>query len=177
MDEPGELVCLDAFFIGKLKGMGQMWQITACDAASSSAWARVIPVRTAKEAARFLTEVLAPEFARAGWKLRRVPTDRGSEFKGEFDQACQDLTITHSRTKPRNAWANGFVERLQGTILHEHWRVAFRRRYFTRTHQLQRSLDGFLRFYNEERPHQGYRTQGRTPAEVFWGAAVPAKEG
>jgi len=176
VDEPGELVCLDTFFIGKLKGVGQMWQITACDAASSYAWAKVIPARNAVEAARFLAEVLVPQFAKAGWKLRRVLTDRGSEFKGEFDQACRDLRITHSRTKPRHAWTNGFVERLQGTILHEHWRVAFRRRYFTRAHQLQLSLAGFLRFYNEERPHHGYRTQGRTPAEVFWGAAAHASD-
>jgi len=112
--------------------------------------AKVIPARNAKEAARFLTEVLVPQFTRAGWKLQRVLTDRGSEFKGEFDQACRDLGITHSRTKPRHAWTNGFVERLQRTILHEHWRVAFRRRYFTCAHQLQRSLAGFLRFYNEE---------------------------
>jgi len=33
------------------------------------------------------------------------------------------------------------------------------------------SLDGFLHFYNFERPHQGYRTKGRTPSEIFWGAA------
>ncbi len=176
VDEPGELVCLDTFFIGKLKGVGQMWQITACDAGSSYAWARVIPARNAKESALFLTEVLVPAFAQAGWKLRRVLTDRGSEFKGEFDQACRDLGITHSRTKPRHVWTNGFVERLQGTILHEHWRVVFRRRYFTRARQLQASLDAFLQFYNEERPHQGYRTQGRTPAEVIWGAVVAAKE-
>ena len=49
-------------------------------------------------------------------------TDRGSEFKGAFDEACQSLGIRHTRTKPRHAWTNGFVERLQGTILHEHWR-------------------------------------------------------
>ena len=36
--------------------------------------------------------------------------------------------------------------------------------------QVQASLGGFLAFYNFERPHQGYRTQGRTPAEVFWDA-------
>ena len=174
VDQPGELVCLDTFYIGKLKGVGQMWQITACDAASSYAWAKVVPARTAGEAAWFLTAVLIPEFVQAGWKLEWVLTDRGSEFKGEFDQACRDLGIIHTRTKPRHAWTNGFVERLQGTILHEHWRVAFRRRYFTSAHQLQVSLDGFLRFSGEERPHQGYRTQGRTPAEVFWGVAAHA---
>ncbi len=58
----------------------------------------------------------------------------------------------------------------QGTIPREHWRVEFRRRYFTRLPQLQRSLDGFLRFYNHERPHHGYRTRGQTPAAIFLGA-------
>ncbi|HDI11412.1 MAG TPA: IS481 family transposase, partial [Candidatus Acetothermia bacterium] len=77
----------------------------------------------------------------------------------------------HTRTKPRHAWTKGFVERLQGTILREHWRVEFRRRYFTSRAQLQSSLSGYLRFYNDQRPHQGYRTQGRTPSEVFWGVA------
>jgi hypothetical protein len=34
---------------------------------------------------------------------------------------------------------NSFVDHLQGTILHEHWRVEFRRRYFTQLPQLQRT--------------------------------------
>ena len=97
-------------------------------------------------------------------------TDGGSEFKGAFDEACRALGIRHTRTKPRHAWTNGFVERLQGTILQEHWRVVFRRRYFTSRAALQRSLDGFLRFYNHDRPHQGYRLRGHPPATVFWGA-------
>jgi FkbM family methyltransferase len=32
--EPGELVCLDTFYIGQLKGVGKVWQIRACDAAN-----------------------------------------------------------------------------------------------------------------------------------------------
>jgi hypothetical protein len=36
---------------------------------------------------------------------------------------------------------------------------------------MQRSLDGFMKFYNERRPHQGYRLRGRTPAELFTGVA------
>ncbi|MGA2113114.1 MAG: integrase core domain-containing protein, partial [Anaerolineales bacterium] len=61
----------------------------------------------------------------------------------------------------------GFVERLQGTILNEHWRIEFRRRYFTGTTAMQVSLDRYLDFYNHLRPHQGYRTKGRTPAQVL----------
>jgi transposase InsO family protein len=169
-DEPGELVCLDTFYIGKLKGVGKLWQITACDAASSYALAKVVAVCNASEAAVFLKQVVATTLAEAGWRLQRVLTDGGSEFKGNFDVACRELNVRHTRTKPRHAWTNGFVERLQGTILHEHRRIAFRRRYFRKRFQLQASLDGFLQFYNFERPHQGYRTKGRTPAELFWGA-------
>lgn len=169
--EPGELVCLDSFYIGKLKGVGKMWQLTACDAASSHAAARVAPAATARETARFLREVLVPLYRKAGWPLQRVLTDRGSEYRGEFDRACEELGIRHTRTKPQHAWTNGFVERLQGTILHEHWRVAFRRHYFTSRAQLERSLASYLRFYNDERTHHGYRTQGRTPSDIFWGAA------
>ena len=38
---PGELVSLDTFYVGKLKGVGKVWQITECDVASSFAWAQV----------------------------------------------------------------------------------------------------------------------------------------
>lgn len=168
--EPGELVCLDTFYIGQLKGVGKVWQITACDAACSYGVAWLLPAHAAEAAAHFLRTILGPHYRRAGWRLRRVLTDGGPEFKGAFDEACGQLGIRHTRTKPRHAWTNGFVERLQGTILQEHWRVAFRRRYFTTRAALQRSLDGFMHGYNHERPHQGYRVRGRTPATLFWGA-------
>ena len=168
-EKPGELVCIDTFYIGNLKGVGKLWQLTACDAASSYAMAKVVPANNAKEAALFLRDVVVPEVEKAGWKLWRVLTDGGSEFKADFDEACRELNVKHTRTKPRHAWTNGFVERLQGTILHEHWRIVFRRRYFRRCHQLRASLASFIEFYNFERPHQGYRTKGRTPSEIFWG--------
>jgi len=169
-EKPGELVCIDTFYIGNLKGVGKLWQLTACDAASSYAMAKVVPANDAKEAASFLKDVVVPEVEKAGWKLWRVLTDGGSEFKADFDRACRELNVKHTRTKPRHAWTNGFVERLQGTILHEHWRIVFRRRYFRRRHQLEASLASFIEFYNFERPHRGYRTKGRTPSEIFWGA-------
>ena len=167
---PGDLVCLDCFYIGKLKGVGTLWQVTACDAACSFAFAQVIPSVEAIHCARFLKRVLLPSYRKAGWKLKRVLTDHGSEFKGLFDAVCSELGIHHTRTKPRHCWTNGFVERLQGTIFHEHWRVAFRRRYFTSAATVDRSLQNFLAFYNHQRSHQGYRLKGRTPADLFLGA-------
>ena len=81
--------------------------------------------------------------------MRRVLTDNGKEFRGIFAAGCERLRIRVTHTKPRHAWTNGFVERLQKTILHEHWRIAFRRHYFTGRRMLQASLDRFLQFYND----------------------------
>jgi transposase InsO family protein len=167
---PGQLVCFDCFYIGQLKGVGKVWQVTACDAASSYGLATVfVGNPRAAVTARFLRHVVQ-HFRKAGHHVRRVLTDRGSEFEGAFQEACRDLALRHTRTKPRHAFTNGFVERLQQTILHDHWRIEFRRRYFTKLPQLDASLQSYLRFYNHERAHHGYRTRGRTPAQVVWGA-------
>lgn len=163
---PGELVCVDTFYIGKLKGVGKVWQYTACDAACSYAVARLSTEFSAEAAAQFFREVVA-HYARAGWTVPRVLSDQGNEYRGAFDQACREVGVRHTRTKPRHAWTNGFVERLQGTILSELWRVEFRRRFFTSVVAMQEVLDHYLHFYNWRRPHLGYRLQGRTPAEVF----------
>jgi transposase InsO family protein len=170
---PGDLLSLDTFYVGKLKGVGKVWQITGCDVASSFGWAQlVLGEVTAAAVLAFLRDIVRPGYRRAGWRLKRVLTDNGKEFKGVFALGCDRLGIRVTRTKPRHAWTNGFVERLQKTILHEHWRVAFRRQYFTGRRALQGSLDRFLQFYNYERTHRGYRLNGRTPATVFTGAVA-----
>ena len=166
-EKPGELVCLDAFYIGKLKGVGKVWQLTACDAASSFAMAEITLDFTARATSQFLAKRVVPALRKAGWPVQRVLTDQGNEFRGAFDHVCAELGIGHTRTQPRHAWTNGFVERLQGTILNEHWRIEFRRRYFTAINAMQLSLDRYLDYYNWHRPHQGYRTKGRTPGQVL----------
>jgi transposase InsO family protein len=166
--KPGQLVCLDTFYIGKLKGVGKVWQYTACDAACSFGVAQVSLEFSSAAAARFLTDRVLPAFQAAGWPVRRVLSDQGNEYRGAFDHACTERRIRHTRTKPRHAWTNGFVERLQGTILSELWRIEFRRRFFTGTPAMQAALDRYLDFYNHRRSHQGYRTRGRTPGEIFF---------
>ena len=73
-NEPGQLVCLDTFYIGNLTGVGKVWQITACDAATSYGLAGLLPAHDAAAAATFLRKVVVPHFQRAGWPVRRVLT-------------------------------------------------------------------------------------------------------
>jgi len=65
-DAPGELLSLDTFYGGKLKGVGKVWQITGCDVASSFAWARlVIGEVTAAAVLAFLREDVRPRYRHA----------------------------------------------------------------------------------------------------------------
>jgi transposase InsO family protein len=106
----------------------------------TTAIATLVPRVTQGTATGFLRTHVVPAYRRAGHPVRAVLTGDGPEFYGRFLTACRDLGIEHRPTKPRHAWTNGFVERLQGTILSELWRVAFRRTYYTHVGQLERDL-------------------------------------
>ena len=99
--QPGDLCSLDSFYIGKLKGVGKVWQLTACDCASSYGWARIIVGEvTAALMAAFLTEVVLPGYRQAGWPLRRVLTDNGKEFKAR--PSSPPVLTTRCATRARN---------------------------------------------------------------------------
>jgi len=168
-DVLGEQVFLDTMFVGKLKGVGKIWQYSAVDGACSFAFAQVRRGdKGARAAAEFLEHHVLPVYAEAGIALREVVVDGGSEFKGEFARTCRRLGISRHQLPPRSPDLNAFVERFQGTVLHLHYRTAFRYRFYTRVGDIDADLQAWLRFYNFERPHRGYRTKGRRPAEIFY---------
>lgn len=53
------------------------------------------------------------------------------------------------------------------TVLDEFFREAFRKKFYGSVEDLQKDLDRWLEHYNKERPHRGYRNQGRKPYETF----------
>jgi transposase InsO family protein len=165
----GEQVFLDTMFVGRLKGVGKIWQYSAVDGACSFGFAVVRQgEKGARAAARFLEDHIAPAYAEAGITLREVVVDGGPEFKGEFARTCRRLGISRHQLPPRSPDLNAFVERFQGTVLHLHYRTAFRYRFYTDARDIDADLQAWLRFYNFERPHRGYRTRGRRPAEIFY---------
>ena len=89
--QPGDLVQLDCFHVGRLTGTkGKVWQYTAIDAYSSYTWAtvHVTPMNPSARYTSALVHQVARELALAGWKLKAVSTDNGSEFRSqEFRQA------------------------------------------------------------------------------------------
>ena len=67
----------------------------------------------------------------------------------------------------RTPRTNGFVERMNRTLLDECFRIAGRTTWYTDTSEIQRDLDIFMEKYNLRRSHQGYRLKGRTPAQAL----------
>jgi hypothetical protein len=58
------------------RASAKVWQIAACDAPSSQGVARILPELSARAVALFLRNVLVSAFSRAGWRVRRVLTER-----------------------------------------------------------------------------------------------------
>lgn len=171
-DVSGEELFLDTMYVGKLKGVGPIWQFAAIDGACSFALAQAVAgEKRQAQAIAFVVERVLPVYAEAGIELKQVTTDRGPEFGSAFRDALHERGIRHRRLPPRSPNLNGFVERLHGTILHEHYRVAFRLRYYLSATDVDADLQGFMRHYNFERPHRGRRLQGATPATRFYAHA------
>lgn len=167
---PGDLVALDSFFIGKLKGVGSVWQLTAVDTATRWAICEVfIGPSTAQTAAGFVGRVIR-KLRRLGVPVTGVLTDNGPEFTGtKFRDHLAELEITHHRTPPRSPNHNAICERFQGTALQECWRPAFHRRRFDRLTQLRAEIDSWLVTYNTRRANRSDFMRGRTPRQVLDG--------
>jgi transposase InsO family protein len=172
--EPGELVGLDCFYVGRLAGTkGTVWQYTAIDIASGFAWAQLHTSERNPIArhTRSLVHHVASELAAAGWKLQAVISDNGSEFRSqEFTSELKRLAVQHRRIRAGRPTSNGHVERLQLTILEECWRPAFARALAPKSTALAQDLEQYLSTYNFDRAHTGRLTRGRVPGEIVYGA-------
>ena len=165
---------MDCFFIGRLSGSkGSVWQYTAIDVASAYTWAELYSSQRnpRSQHCQTLLHRVAHELALAGWKLKTVSTDNGSEFAaGEFRGAVEAHGARQRRIKAGRPTSNGCVERVQQTILEECWRPSFARSLVPKITALRRDLQEYLTYYNTDRAHTGRHTRGRLPAEIVYGA-------
>jgi len=104
--------------------------------------------------------------------VQAVLTDNGREYCGVKDKHLFELLlaiedIEHRKTKVRSPRTNGFVERMNRTLLEECFKVEGRRTWYVQPAEIQRDLDKFMTYYNLKRSHQGYRLKGRTPAQAL----------
>ncbi|ABN78290.1 MULTISPECIES: IS481-like element ISRhsp3 family transposase [Cereibacter] len=167
---PGELLSADTFFVGALKGIGRVYLHAVVDTFGSYAFGFLHVSKQPEAAVAVLHNDVLPFYRNLDLPVGAVLTDNGREFCGTERHPYElylDLNgIEHRRTRVRTPKTNGFVERFNGTILDEFFRVAMRDNFYESVEALQADLDAWLVHYNTERPHLGYRNMGRRPVET-----------
>jgi transposase InsO family protein len=165
---PGDLVALDAFYVGKLKGVGKVWQLTAVDHCTRWTIAELfIDDHTAATAAAFL-DVVIDRFAQLDVEVTGILTDRGPEFVGrDFQDHVADLGIDHTLTPPASPDHNAVVESVQGLILQEFYRPTFHRQFISDIAWLNHQLQAHLHRFNTVRRNHGDYMAGRRPIDAL----------
>jgi len=170
---PGDLVHLDTKRLGRIgtgggkrfggpkdryRGIGWDYVHVAVDDATRLAYAEERPDERGSTAAGFLERALA-FYAAHGIEVRRLLSDNGSPYLScAFGDVCRAQGIVHWRTRPYRPQTNGKAEAFV-KIIQNGW--AYQRPY-TSTAERVTALPGFLRYYNDYRPHGGL--DGDTPS-------------
>jgi transposase InsO family protein len=176
--KPGELLGQDLFYVGQLKGVGEVYLDAVVDTFSSYAFGFLHAGKVPEASVAPLHNDVLPFHEDRELRVEAILTDNGREYCGteahpyELYLALSD--IEHRKMTPRNPrrgtkvrhpYTNGFAERLHRTVLDEFFRTAFRTKLYGSVEELQVDLDGWLQHYNWERPHQGYRNLGQRPID------------
>ena len=168
----GELVAVDTFFAGTLKGVGKVYIQTVLDCFSRHVRARLHTSKMPVTAVQILNNHVLPFFEKHDVKIRTILSDNGREYCGRPDKHPYELflqleDIEHRTTKVGRPQSNGFIERFHRTLLEEHLRIKGRTTWYETVEEMQKDLDVYLETYNQRRPHQGRGMKGRTPYAVF----------
>ena len=169
---PGYLGSQDTFYVGNLKGVGRIYQQTFVDTYSKVAFAKLYTTKTPITAADMLNDKVLPYFEQHELPMLRILTDRGTEFCGKVEHHDYQLylainDIDHTKTKAMSPQTNGICERFHKTILQEFYQVTFRKKLYDSLEELQKDLDEWMIYCNNDRTHQGKMCCGRTPLETL----------
>jgi hypothetical protein len=180
-EHPGYLGSQDTYYVGNIKGVGRIYQQTFIDTYSRVAFAKLYTSKHAITSADILNDRVLPFFEENDVPMLRILTDRGTEFKGKPEHHEYELYlnlegIEHSKTQVRHPQSNGICERLHRTMQEEFYAIAFRKKLYDNLELLQKDLDEWMHYYNNERPHSGRYCFGKTPMQTFIESLSLAKE-
>jgi transposase InsO family protein len=148
------------------EGVGWSQLHLAIDAASRQAYVELRPNVGTEDCLAFLRSAIA-HFDAKGIRVQRVLTDNGAGYKRRFHEACLQLGVRHSRTKPYHPWTNGRVERFNRTLQRE---CLYAGDFFASDEERRLAIALFVAAYHSERPHTALG--GLTPDA--WLATKPA---
>jgi transposase InsO family protein len=164
---PGDLIHIDTKKLGRIERMGKRipgsshtpikagWEylFVAVDDHARLGFTDIYPNETKASAAQFLLNTVA-YFRSLGVRPKRFLTDNGSCFRSQpFAQACRDLKLKHSFTRPYRPQTNGKAERFIQSALRE-WAYGIP---YNHSSERTAMLERWIHHYNWHRPHQGIK--------------------
>ena len=171
-ERPGDLLHIDTKKLGRIERMshrvtgnrrhtveGAGWEFlfVAVDDHARLGFTDMYPDEGKASAAQFLQNTVG-YFRSLGVRPKRVLTDNGPAFRSKpFAQACLDLGLKHSFTKPYRPQTNGKAERFIQSALRE-WAYGLP---YNHSSERTAMLERWIHHYNWHRPHQGIK--GLTP--------------
>ena len=124
---PGYLGAQDTYYVGKIKGVGRIYQQTYIDTFSKVDFSKLYDRKNALVAADLLNDRVLP--------------------------SIED--IEHAFTKAKSPQTNGICERFHKTVQQEFYAVTFRKKIYKSIEELQHDLDQWLQHYNNQRTPSG----------------------
>jgi transposase InsO family protein len=136
---------------------------TAIEEFTKIGYARVYSTNSSRNAKDFLERLRYL----SGNQLDNIHHDHGSEFFGEFEQACQELKVQQIFSRVRTPTDNAALERFNWTVQDE-W-LSLSEVGLDSIDEANDDLTQWLIEYNSERPHQslGYQTPLEYGQRVF----------
>lgn len=122
--------------------------LTALELKTRKAWARLVPTASSFHAKTLLLVILNE----VSFSIHTIHTDNGSEFHALFDQAVQELELTHLWSPAKTPKVHSHIERFNGVFQEEfvnyHLDTAV-----VKPDSFLKELTQWLNWYNVKRPH------------------------
>lgn len=166
-ERPGDLIHLDTKKLGRIERMGKRipggshspikagWEylFVAIDDHARIGFTDMYPDEAKASATQFLQNTVA-YFNSLGVHPKRILTDNGSSFRSQaFADACRQLRLKHSFTRPYRPQTNGKAERFIQSALRE-WAYGIP---YNHSSERNAMLERWTHHYNWHRPHQGIK--------------------
>ena len=114
---PGDLVAVDTFFVGTLKGVGKVYLQTVLDCFSRYAWGRLYTSKLPLTAVQVMNNDVLPFFDEHRVRVKTVLSDNGREFCGRPDRHPYELFLqARGHRAPHDEGGQAPVQRLHRAL-------------------------------------------------------------